>query len=181
MTLACDAIAGCDGFHGVCRDAMAQQWRGFDRAYPFGWLGILAEAAPSSEELIYANHERGFALASMRSPSVSRYYLQCAPDENLDAWSDGRIWDELERRLASPGFTLTRGLTHLIPSSGVAEASRAPDALPRCGLSSRFQNIYVGRWRLAELGGFRGTLPRASGCGGLEPARDAREQLGLRM
>jgi p-hydroxybenzoate 3-monooxygenase len=109
-TLACDVIAGCDGFHGICRPAAPPgHFAAFDRIYPFGWLGILADAQPSAEELIYANHERGFALLSMRSPSVSRLYLQCAPDEDLAAWSDDRIWSELDTRLAHDGFTLHTG------------------------------------------------------------------------
>jgi len=108
--LACDVIAGCDGFHGVCRPSLpGGVVTGFDRVYPFGWLGILAETAPSSDELIYANHERGFALLSMRSPTVSRYYLQCAPDEDVEGWSDDRVWEELGTRLASPGFVLQTG------------------------------------------------------------------------
>jgi p-hydroxybenzoate 3-monooxygenase len=109
-TLACDLIAGCDGFHGVCRPSLPpKSWRGFDRAYPFGWLGILAEAPPSSDELVYANHERGFALLSMRSPTVQRMYLQCAPDEDVEAWSDDRVWSELSRRLACEDITLQTG------------------------------------------------------------------------
>jgi p-hydroxybenzoate 3-monooxygenase len=108
--LECDFIAGCDGFHGICRPSIpAGELTVYDRVYPFGWLGILANASPSSEELIYANHENGFALLSMRSPEVGRMYLQCAPDEDLTAWPDERIWAELERRLASPGFTLHTG------------------------------------------------------------------------
>jgi p-hydroxybenzoate 3-monooxygenase len=108
--LDCDFIAGCDGFHGVARPAIpAGDLSFYDRIYPFGWLGILANALPSSEELIYANHDAGFALLSMRSPEVSRMYLQCAPDEDIAAWSDDRIWDELSLRLASPGFTLHTG------------------------------------------------------------------------
>ncbi len=98
--LACDFIAGCDGFHGVCRQSVPPAaLTTFERAYPFAWLGILAEAPPVSDELIYARHERGFALFSMRSPSLSRLYLQCAPDERLEAWPDQRIWDELRLRL----------------------------------------------------------------------------------
>ncbi len=109
-TLNCDLIAGCDGFHGVCRPSLPSgTWHGFDRVYPFGWLGILAEAPPSSEELVYANHERGFALLSMRSPTVQRMYLQCAPDEDIEAWSDDRVWSELSRRLACDGVTLQTG------------------------------------------------------------------------
>lgn len=108
--LACDIIAGCDGFHGVCRAAIPpDRLRVFEQDYPFGWLGILAEAAPSCEELIYVAHERGFALLSMRSPAVSRLYLQCAPDEDLSAWPDSRIWDELDARAACHGFVLHRG------------------------------------------------------------------------
>lgn len=105
--LECDVIAGCDGFHGICRDATPSTH--YDRVYPFSWLGILAEAAPSSEELIYATHPRGFSLLSMRSPTVSRLYLQCAPDEDLASWSDARIWQELSARLARDGFTLGQG------------------------------------------------------------------------
>lgn len=108
--LVCDVIAGCDGFHGICRPAIERRLQVFEREYPFGWLGILADAPPASEELVYANHDRGFALLSMRSPTVSRLYLQCAPDEQLDAWSDDRIWAELQARFAREGgFTLTEG------------------------------------------------------------------------
>jgi p-hydroxybenzoate 3-monooxygenase len=98
--LTCDFIAGCDGAHGVCRPAIpGDRVRIFEREYPFGWLGILADAAPTSDELVYSHHERGFALFSMRSPQVTRLYLQCAPDEDLDKWSDDRIWTELIARL----------------------------------------------------------------------------------
>ncbi len=102
-------IAGCDGFHGVCRDAVPGL-QVAERAYPFAWLGILAAAAPTQHELIYANHERGFALYSMRTPSITRLYLQVPADEDLGAWSDDRIWDELGRRLpTADGFTLNSG------------------------------------------------------------------------
>ena len=108
--LRCDMVAGCDGYHGVCRDAIpAGVLTEFSRDYPFGWLGILAEARPSNDELIYAYHERGFALHSMRSPSVTRLYLQCRPDENLDEWPDERIWEELDNRLDLPGWKLNQG------------------------------------------------------------------------
>ncbi len=109
--LRCDFIAGCDGSHGVCRPSIpAGAITTYEKAYPFGWLGILAEAAPSSQELIYANHERGFALLSMRSATLTRLYLQCAPDENIEHWPDARIWQELHARLAADdGFTLTEG------------------------------------------------------------------------
>jgi len=108
--LECDFIAGCDGFHGVCRPAIERSLTIYDRVYPFAWLGILANAAPSSEELIYSYHERGFALHSMRSPQITRLYLQCHPYEDIANWSDDRIWDELETRLeTTEGFKLNRG------------------------------------------------------------------------
>ena len=109
--LRCDYIAGCDGFHGVCRPSIpADALRLYERAYPFGWLGILAEASPSSDELVYSLHERGFALFSMRSNAVTRLYLQCAPDEDLAGWSDERIWSELGERLATKdGWRPTEG------------------------------------------------------------------------
>ena len=110
-TLECDFIAGCDGFHGICRPSVpdgALQF--YEHTYPFAWLGILAEAPPASEELIYSNHERGFALLSMRSPKITRLYLQCRPDEDLAEWSNDRIWGELHTRLASNGdFRLKEG------------------------------------------------------------------------
>ena len=106
----CDFIAGCDGFHGICRPSIpVGVLTSHEREYPFGWLGILAEAPPSSQELIYSNHERGFALLSMRSPKISRLYLQCEPDEDLGQWPDERIWEELEARLGVEGWKLTRG------------------------------------------------------------------------
>jgi p-hydroxybenzoate 3-monooxygenase len=109
--LRCDVVAGCDGFHGVCRATIPEGVLSvYEREYPFAWLGILAEVAPSSEELIYCHHDRGFALHSMRSPQVTRLYLQCAPDEDVDAWPDERIWDELQTRLATDdGWTLEEG------------------------------------------------------------------------
>ena len=109
--LTCDFIAGCDGFHGVCRPSIPEGViTAYEQIYPFGWLGILAQAAPSSEELIYAHHERGFALHSMRSPEISRLYLQCSPNENLSEWPDERIWAELQRRFElSKHWRLTEG------------------------------------------------------------------------
>ena len=109
--LEADFIAGCDGFHGVCRDAIpAGVLQFFDKEYPFGWLGVLAAVAPSSEELIYSSNDRGFALHSMRSPTLSRFYLQVAPDEDIAAWPDDRIWAELAARLETvPGWTLATG------------------------------------------------------------------------
>ena len=98
--IACDFIAGCDGFHGVSRQSVpAAAINTFERVYPFGWLGVLSETPPVSPELIYTNHERGFALCSMRSLHRSRYYLQCPLDEQVGQWSDDRFWDELKRRL----------------------------------------------------------------------------------
>jgi p-hydroxybenzoate 3-monooxygenase len=100
--LDCDVIAGCDGFHGISRSAIPDGvLTTYDKTYPFAWLGILAAAPPASEELVYARHERGFALQSMRSPQVTRLYLQCAPDDALDAWPDERIWAELRARFVT--------------------------------------------------------------------------------
>jgi p-hydroxybenzoate 3-monooxygenase len=108
--LECDFVAGCDGFHGVCRESIpAGVLRTFEREYPLGWLGILAEVAPSMDELVYVHHERGFALLSLRGPSLSRYYLQVAVDEEVGGWPDGRIWEELQRRTALEGWTLHEG------------------------------------------------------------------------
>jgi p-hydroxybenzoate 3-monooxygenase len=102
VEVACDFIAGCDGFHGVCRPSIpAGRLQVYEREYPFAWLGILAQAPPSSDELVYSLHERGFALFSMRSPTITRLYLQCAPDERIGDWSDERIWAELQARLAT--------------------------------------------------------------------------------
>lgn len=108
--LQCDVIAGCDGFHGCCRGALpAGTLREFSREYPYGWLGILASVAPSIDELVYAHHQRGFALLSLRSPTLSRYYIQCAPNEDLGRWPDERIWEELRTRTAVDGWTLEEG------------------------------------------------------------------------
>ena len=96
----CDYVAGCDGFHGVSRQTIpAGVRREFERVYPFGWLGILSETAPAADELIYANHPRGFALASMRNERLSRYYVQVPADEPIEKWTDEAFWDELRRRL----------------------------------------------------------------------------------
>ncbi|HEX6493748.1 MAG TPA: 4-hydroxybenzoate 3-monooxygenase [Candidatus Dormibacteraeota bacterium] len=108
--LECTAIAGCDGFHGVCRPAVPRGvLREYAREYAFAWLGILAAVAPSTEEVVYSRHERGFALHSMRSPRVSRLYLQVDATDSLDAWPDDRIWAELQVRLATDGWTLHEG------------------------------------------------------------------------
>jgi p-hydroxybenzoate 3-monooxygenase len=109
--LRCDAIAGCDGFHGVCRPSVPDGVLSFNQLdYPFAWLGILAEVAPSTDELIYAPHERGFALHSLRSPELSRLYVQCDPEDSLEDWPDERVWEELHLRLArDDGWTLKEG------------------------------------------------------------------------
>jgi p-hydroxybenzoate 3-monooxygenase len=118
--IVCDVIAGCDGFHGICRPSIpAGVLTAYERTYPFAWMGILAEAPPASEELIYAHHERGFALLSMRSPALSRLYVQCPPGDDVAEWPDERIWDELQRRTATAdgtfrvpqGPVLYKGLT----------------------------------------------------------------------
>jgi p-hydroxybenzoate 3-monooxygenase len=100
--LRCDVIAGCDGFHGVCRPSIPEDvLTTYERVYPFGWLGILAEASPSSDELVYTLHERGFALFSMRSPTITRLYLQVPPDEPIEKWSDDAIWQEMLTRMTT--------------------------------------------------------------------------------
>jgi p-hydroxybenzoate 3-monooxygenase len=116
----CDFIAGCDGFHGVCREAVPDGvLTTYTRHYPFGWLGILAEVAPSTDELIYAYHERGFALHSLRSPELSRLYVQCDPEDDIDEWPDERIWEELHLRLArDDGWALKEGP---VIEKGIAE------------------------------------------------------------
>jgi p-hydroxybenzoate 3-monooxygenase len=113
----CDFIAGCDGFHGVCRPSIPDGVLSvFERDYPFGWLGILSESPPPDHELIYSYTDRGFALYTMRSPSLARLYLQCDHDEEIEAWSDNRTWDELHRRLGgarklAEGKILQKGIT----------------------------------------------------------------------
>jgi p-hydroxybenzoate 3-monooxygenase len=115
--LACDFIGGCDGFHGICRPSIpATALTAYDREYPFGWVGILSESPPPEDELIYAYHERGFALYTMRSPTLARLYLQCAPDDDIENWPDARIWQELHARIGgtrklSEGAMLQKGIT----------------------------------------------------------------------
>ncbi len=117
--ITCDFIGGCDGFHGICRTSIpAGVLNVFERAWPFGWLGILAESKPPSEELIYCHHPRGFALFSMRSPEITRLYIQCEPAEKIANWPDDRIWQELELRLGAgerirleEGLILQKGIT----------------------------------------------------------------------
>jgi p-hydroxybenzoate 3-monooxygenase len=106
--VSCDVIAGCDGFHGICRQ-LIPDLSVSERTYPYAWLGILADAAPSTDELIYSRHADGFALYSMRSHEVSRLYLQVAPDELVEAWPDERIWAELQKRFAVEGWSVSEG------------------------------------------------------------------------
>ncbi|HSS92020.1 MAG TPA: FAD-dependent monooxygenase, partial [Streptosporangiaceae bacterium] len=108
--VACDAIAGCDGFHGISRPAIpAGLLRVWDRAYPYAWLGITAGIPPSTDELIYDRHPEGFALHTMRTREISRLYLQVRPDERIEEWPDDRIWAAFQRRLALPGWELKEG------------------------------------------------------------------------
>jgi p-hydroxybenzoate 3-monooxygenase len=115
--LACDFIGGCDGFHGICRPSIpASALTIYDREYPFGWVGILSESPPPEDELIYAYHERGFALYTMRSPSLARLYLQCPPEDDIENWPDSRIWQELHARIGgtrplAEGGMLQKGIT----------------------------------------------------------------------
>jgi p-hydroxybenzoate 3-monooxygenase len=115
--LICDFIGGCDGFHGICRPSIpASALTSYDREYPFAWVGVLSESPPPEDELIYSYHERGFALYTMRSPTLARLYLQCAPDDDIENWADGRIWEELTLRLGgtrqlAQGVLLQKGIT----------------------------------------------------------------------
>ena len=110
LELECDVIGGCDGFHGVCRPSIPEGvLESFSRDYPFGWLGILADVPPSNDELVYAHNDDGFALLSLRSPTLSRLYIQCEPDEDVDRWSDEQIWAALQKRLGVEGWTLHEG------------------------------------------------------------------------
>jgi p-hydroxybenzoate 3-monooxygenase len=126
--LDCDFIGGCDGFHGICRPSIrAEALSVYDREYPFGWVGILSESPPPDDELIYAYHERGFALFTMRSPTLARLYIQCAPDDDVENWPDARIWEELHTRIAgtrplAEGHLLQKGITAM--RSFVAEPMR---------------------------------------------------------
>jgi p-hydroxybenzoate 3-monooxygenase len=115
--LACDFIGGCDGFHGICRPSIpAGVLTAYDREYPFAWVGILSESPPPEDELIYAYHQRGFALYTMRSPTLARLYLQCPPDDDIERWPDARIWQELHARIGgtralAEGALLQKGIT----------------------------------------------------------------------
>jgi p-hydroxybenzoate 3-monooxygenase len=126
--LDCDFIGGCDGFHGICRPSIPSgELVEYDREYPFAWVGILSESPPADDELIYAYHKRGFALYTMRSPTLARLYIQCPPDDDIENWTDERIWQELRTRLAgtrplAEGHLLQKGITAM--RSFVAEPMR---------------------------------------------------------
>jgi p-hydroxybenzoate 3-monooxygenase len=115
--LACDFIGGCDGFHGICRPSIPTGvLTTYDREYPFAWVGILSESPPPEDELVYAYHQRGFALYTMRSPTLARLYLQCPPDDDIERWPDARIWQELHARIGgtralAEGALLQKGIT----------------------------------------------------------------------
>ncbi len=128
--IACEFVAGCDGYHGVSRTAVADKLKTFERVYDFGWLGVLSETPPVSDELIYSNHERGFALCSMRSHTRSRYYVQCSLQDKIEAWPDDRFWDELRRRL-DPEAAETHGHRPVDREEhrGASELRRRADAL----------------------------------------------------
>ena len=141
--IACDFIAGCDGFHGVSRASVKPSAiETFERVYPFGWLGILSETPPVSHELIYSNHARGFALCTMRSTHRSRYYVQCPLDDHIDQWPDDRFWDELKRRLdqKAVGRTRHRALDRE-EHRAVAQLRRRADAV-RPDVSGRRRRPY---------------------------------------
>ncbi|NKB54469.1 MAG: 4-hydroxybenzoate 3-monooxygenase [Rhizobiaceae bacterium] len=108
--ISADFVVGADGYHGPCRKSIpADALKTHEKTYPLGWLGVMVKAAPSANVALFAHHDRGFALLSMRSPEISRLYLQCAADENLDEWSDERVWEELDTRMGTSGWTLERG------------------------------------------------------------------------
>ncbi len=186
-SIVCDYIAGCDGFHGVCRASLStSSIHTYDRAYPFAWLGILADAAPSSHELVYSLHERGFALFSMRTNSVTRLYLQCSPYDSIDNWSDDRIWNELHVRLKTDdgwepnqGTILQKGITGMrsfvvepMRSGRVFLAGDAAHIVPPTG--AKGLNLAIADvWRLARaFDAFYRT--------GSSTARDAYSDHGLR-
>jgi 2-polyprenyl-6-methoxyphenol hydroxylase-like FAD-dependent oxidoreductase len=126
----CDFVAGCDGFHGASRQAIPKAvLREYERVYPFGWLGVLSRTPPAAAELIYANHERGFALCSMRNESLSRYYIQAPVDDPLDRWTDAAFWDELRRRIPAEGGREPR---HRAPRSRSRSRPCAPSWPSRC-------------------------------------------------
>jgi p-hydroxybenzoate 3-monooxygenase len=143
VRLRCDVIAGCDGFHGICRPSVPPSaLRVYDHEYPFAWLGVLAKAAPTTDELIYSRHDRGFALYSMRSPEITRLYLQVAPDEDIADWPDDRIWTELATRLPTgDGFTLLDGPVIEKAVTGMRSFVAAPMRYGRLALAGDAAHI----------------------------------------
>jgi p-hydroxybenzoate 3-monooxygenase len=167
--LQCDVVAGCDGFHGVCREAIpAGALSVYETEYPFAWFGILAAVPPSTEELIYASHERGFALHSMRTPTLSRFYLQCAPDDTVEQWPEARIWSELRARFATEdGFVLRDGpiveqsvttlRSYVVEPMQYGRLYLAGDAahiVPATGAKGMNLAIADARWLAAALAGW---------------------------
>jgi p-hydroxybenzoate 3-monooxygenase len=167
--LHCAVVAGCDGFHGVCREAIpAGALSVYETEYPFAWFGILAAVPPSTEELIYASHERGFALHSMRTPTLSRFYLQCAPDDTVEQWPEARIWSELRARFATEdGFVLRDGpiveqsvttlRSYVVEPMQYGRLYLAGDAahiVPATGAKGMNLAIADARWLAAALAGW---------------------------
>ena len=149
----CDFIAGCDGFHGVSRKSVpAGAMQNFERVYPFGWLGLLSDTPPVSDELIYIRHEQGFALCSMRSPTRSRYYLQCSLAEQVDDWPDERFWEELKLRLDDEG---ARAAGHRAVDRKEHRAAALVSSPSRCGSDGCF-------WPATPPTSCRRPAPRAS-------------------
>jgi p-hydroxybenzoate 3-monooxygenase len=132
--VSCDVIAGCGGFRGICRPAIpVGSLRTMAlRTYPFSWLGILAQPPPSTDQVIYARHDRGFALRSMRTPQIGRLYLQVPADEDISQWPDDRIWDELSLRLVVPGWNLRTGPVLDKAITGMRSFVAAPMRYRRC-------------------------------------------------
>ncbi len=180
VELACDFIAGCDGSHGVCRPSIPPGvLTSFEREYPYGWLGILAESPPPCEELIYAYHERGFGLYSMRSPTLSRLYLQCSADEDLKNWPDERVWQELHARLGgssklAEGKVLLKGVT---PMRSVVVEPMQYGKLFLAGDSAHIVPPTGAKGMKTAIGEMRVAEPGADGENA--PLRDVAHEAGL--
>ena len=175
--IACDFIGGCDGFHGICRPSIPDGvLTVYDREYPFGWVGILSELPPADDELIYAYHDRGFALYTMRSPSLARLYIQCAYDDDIANWPDRRIWDELHARLGGTR-TARRGQDRRqAPDRDAQRRGRADAARPAVS-RRRFRPHPAADRRQGHeprAGGRRGARPRDHGVFQIRPQRPSR-------
>jgi len=157
--VSCDVIAGCDGFHGICRP-LVPGLSVYERTYPYAWLGILANAAPSTDELIYSRHTDGFALYSMRSHEVSRLYLQVPPDEPVENWPDDRIWAELQKRFALDGWSVSEGEITDKSVTAMRSFVAGPMRHGRLFLAGDAAHIDRGSWPT------RTPAPVWSGCGG---------------